>query len=307
MNKHDEKFLFLIKRVLEEGGTHSDRTGTGTRRIFGHTIEYDLKDQTFPLLTIKKMNLRLPLEEMVWMLSGSTNNEILQNKNVKIWNGNASKEECAKFGREENDLGPIYGHQWRNYGATKREKPLEKDYWSEKNLRWVNRAYNDDGFDQIKNICQLIESNPNSRRIILNAFEPVSAATELNPPPCHSLWQFQVDGDYVNVLLWMRSNDLFLGKNFNDSMASMFVHLLAKLFNKKPGKYIYQVGDAHIYNDHISQCKELLKRSPFAPPSIEISDRLSGKGFLGLLDFKAEDVVLKNYRSHGPLKGKMSV
>ena len=299
-------YLEVIRKILAEGKDHNDRTGTGTKRVFATFSEYDLTQGNLPMITTRKLAHRLAVEELIWMMSGSTDNKLLQDKNVKIWNGNSSKEECAKFGREENDLGPIYGHQMRNYNATKREVPLKEDYWSESNQRWVNRAYNDDGFDQIKNMFNMIEKSPDSRRIIVNSFHPVEAVL-VNPPPCHSFFQVQVNEGKINLLLLQRSGDNFLGTPTNILFYSILAILIAKLTDYEPGVFAHQIVDSHIYKDHIEQCQELLKRQPYDSPSVKINDRLKGKGFSGLLDFKFSDIVVEDYQHHPSLKGKMSV
>lgn len=304
--KLEKPYLDIVKKVLQEGTNHDDRTGTGTIRIFGANANYDLTKGNIPLITTRKMASRIAIEELIWMMTGSTNNKILQEKNVHIWDGNSSKEECARFGREEHDLGPIYGHQMRNYNATKREIPLKEDYWSEENQRWVNRAYNDDGFDQIKNMFNLIQENPGSRRIIVNSFHPVEAVL-VNPPPCHSLFMIQVNQGKINLCLLQRSGDIFLGVPTNILFYTILTCVIAKLTNYEPGVFNHQIVDAHIYKDHIEQCKELISREPFNSPQIKINDRLKGKGLEGLLDLKVSDIEITGYQSHPPLKGKMSV
>jgi thymidylate synthase len=299
------QYIELVKKILTEGSTHKDRTGTGTIRIFGHGSRYNLKDG-FPLVTVKKTSLRLIAEELIWFLSGSTDEKKLAEKGVNIWSGNGSAEECAKFGRAEGDLGGIYGHTWRNWGATKREIPLESDYWSEKNKRWVNRSFNDDGTDQIKNLVEQIKQNPNSRRHVVVAFDPV-LAKETNPPPCHSFWQVIVEDGKISLSLTMRSNDIFLGAGFNIAQYSLLVHLLAIVCDLEPGSFYHHVNDAHIYLDHIDQCKEMIARTPYPLPQIKINERLKGQGFDGLLDFKWSDLELIGYKAHPTLKGKMSV
>lgn len=305
--KHEEyQYINLLERLLTEGSDHSDRTGTGTVRLWGEKMTFSLFDMTLPLYTTKKMTARLVIEELLWFFSGSTDVKKLQEKKVHIWDGNGSKEECAKFGREEGDLGPIYGHQWRNFGATKREHPLEKDYWSEANKRWVNKAYNDDGFDQVKYVVETIINNPDSRRILLSGWNPFEA-DKTNPPPCHTFYQFQVDNGYLNGSLYLRSNDIFLGNAFNVTSLAIWVHLMAKVTNLKPGKIVITMADAHLYKDHLEQAKIQIARKPYPFPSIEVNDRLSGLGFEGLLSATVSDFTVKNYVSHDPIKAKMSV
>lgn len=302
----EKQYLDALKNILDNGTVHNDRTGTGTIRLFSQVFRFDLSKGEFPIFTTRKLSLRLTLEELFWMLSGSTNNEVLKNKNVNIWTANSTKEECEKFKRKENDLGPIYGHQWRNFNASLRDTPLDNDYWSERNKRWVNRSYNDDGFDQIKNIVNQIETNPNSRRIIVNSFHPIESSL-VNPPPCHSFFQIQVNSNKINLYLLQRSGDFFLGVPQNIQFYSLLTILLAKITGYSPGEFVHNIVDSHIYTNHIDQCKELIKRDPFPLPKLEINNRLNRSGFNGLLDLNINDFNLINYKSHPALKGKMSV
>jgi len=305
MNKNEEKYLGLLKEVLEKGTPHGDRTGTGTIRLFSGKTTYDLADG-FPLFTTRKNSLRLVVEELIWMLSGSTDNQQLIDKKVGIWTANASASEMAKFNRKENDLGPIYGHQFRNYGATTLDQPLEADYWSEPNRRWVNRGYKDDGFDQIKDLVESIQKTPNSRRIIVSTWNPKEAKL-VNPPFCHTMVHVRIENGAIDLILYSRSSDLFLGTNFNVPFYALLMELLAIVTNLKCGSFSHHMGDYHIYNDHLDQVKEQLSRTPFPAPTIKINDRLRGKGFEGLLDFKWEDIEVIGYQSHPPIKAKMSV
>lgn len=305
MNKNEEKYLNLLREVLASGSSHSDRTGTGTRRLFGTSTTYHLKDG-FPLLTTRKMSLRIAAEELIWMLSGSTDNKKLVEKNVHIWTANSSAAESAKFGRKEHDLAYAYGHQFRNFNATKREIPLEEDFWSQKNLRWVNKAVNDDGADQVRELVNTIINNPNSRRMLVSGWHAQEAGL-VNPPPCHTIHQVMVDNDEINLALFSRSSDLFLGTSTNIIFYCLLIEVLAMVTNKKAGKFVHLMGDYHIYNDHMDQVREQLTRTPFEAPTIKISERLRGKGFEGLLDFKWEDVEVIGYQSHPAIKAKMSV
>jgi len=311
----EKKYLEEMKRILEQGSEHSDRTKTGTFRVFGSLIRYDLSDSKIPIFTTKKIAIKTFTEELIWMLSGDTNNLTLKNKNVHIWDGNSSKEECEKLGREENDLGPIYGHQWRNFNATKKSSEqisLEKmentyfDQYCENKKRFVNRAFNNDGFDQIKNLVEMISNQPNSRRIIVNSFHPTEALIT-NPPPCHSFFQVQVENGKLNLLLLQRSGDFFLGIPANVFSYSLLTHLLAKVCGLEAGEFVHQIVDAHIYKDHIDQCREQISREPFETPQIKINDRLFKKGFEGLMGFKFDDIEIINYKYHPSIKARMSV
>lgn len=302
----EKQYLKILEDLVNLGVKSGDRTGTGTYKLWGQSMEFSLENNTLPMLTTKKVPFRLIVEELIWFLQGSTDVKKLQEKNVKIWDGNGSKEECAKFGREEGDLGPIYGHQWRNFNATKREIKLDKDYYSEENQRWVNRAYNDDGVDQIKYVLDQIKNNPDSRRIIFSGWHAQEALL-VNPPPCHTFYQFQVSEGKLNSLLTQRSGDFFLGVAFNLTSLSLLTHLFAKLTGLKAGKVCHFIGDCHLYSDHVEQAKEQLKREPFAFPQVEVSERLLNKGLEGLKDLDLKDFSLKNYKSHKSIKAKMSV
>jgi len=305
-NQEEYQYLNLLKTILEQGTKHNDRTGTGTFRIWGAHMEFDLSEGKVPLLTTKKVPARLVIEELLWFLKGCTDVKLLQEKKVHIWDGNGSKEECKKFNREEGDLGPIYGHQWRNFGASKRLFKKAKDMWSNRNLRYVNRAYKDDGYDQIKYIIDTIKNNPDSRRILLSGWNP-KEAHQVNPPPCHTFYQFQVEGDKINGSLYLRSNDIFLGNPFNIASLAILVHLLSIVTGKKAGKIVISIGDAHLYSDHIEQAKIQLEREPYNFPSIEINNRLLNKGLEGIMEANIDDFEVKGYKSHPTIKAKMSV
>ena len=309
MNKHHEEYQFLelLKKIIDNGSKSDDRTNTGTLKVWGEKMEFSLEDNAIPLMTTRKVNPRLFIEELVWFLSGSTDVKKLQEKNVKIWNGNGSKEECEKFGRSEGDLGPIYGHQWRNFNATLRDEPLKEDYYSHKNLRWINRAYNDDGYDQIKNIVNLIIKNPNSRRILFSGWNPAEADI-VNPPPCHTFYQFQVDNGKLNSLVYMRSSDTFLAlAGFNIPSLAVLTHVLAHVCGLEAGKLVWFGADTHLYSNHLDQAKIQIQRKPYDFPKIKINDRLKNKQFKGLMDFKIDDIEIINYKYHEKLTGKMAV
>ena len=305
--KHQEyQYLDLLNKILKQGTPHSDRTGTGTIRLWGERLEFDLSNGKIPLYTTKKVSSRLIIEELMWFLKGATDVKKLQEKNVKIWNGNGSKEECEKLGRAEGDLGPIYGHQWRNFGATKKDEPLKEDYWSDQNKRWVNRAYNDDGKDQIKYIIDTINNNPDSRRILFSGWNP-QEADKVNPPPCHTFYLFQVEGDKLNSMLVNRSSDKLLGSPYNIASLAILTHLIAHVTNLKANKIVFNTADTHLYKDHLEQAQLQIKRTPFPFPTFEINKKLKGKGFNALVDAKVDDFKILNYKSHASIKAKMSV
>lgn len=305
---HEEyQYLEILDKLLKYGSSSNDRTGTGTYKLFGQKMEFDLANGTIPITTTKKINHRLVVEELLWFMSGSTDVKKLQEKNVKIWNGNGSKEECLKFGRVEGDLGPIYGHQWRNFGATKRQKKNEKDKYSSLNKRWVNKEYNDDGVDQIKYVIDQLINNPDSRRILFSGWHAEEAHL-VNPPPCHTLYQFQVVDGKLNSILYMRSSDFFLAAGgFNIPSLAILVHILCELCSLKPGKLVYIAADTHLYKDHRDQAKIQMKRTPYPYPKIKINPRIKGLGFDGLMDLKFEDIDIVGYKAHPHIKAKMSI
>ena len=311
MNKnklHPEyQILNILQKLVDQGESSDDRTGTGTYKLFGETMSFDLGDNILPVVTTRKIALRLVIEELLWFMSGSVNAELLQKKNVHIWDGNGSKEECAKFNREPGDLGPIYGHQWRNFNASKRKVPLKKDFYSKEHKRWVHKDYHDDGVDQIKYVVDTLQNDPNSRRILFSGWHAEEAHLT-NPPPCHTLYQFQVSNGKLNAILFMRSSDFFLAAGgFNIPSLAILMHVLCKLCNLEPGKLIYMGGDVHLYKNHLDAAKKQLEREPLPYPTISINDRLKGKGFEGLMDLKFEDITIHNYVSHKPIKAPMSV
>ena len=307
MSKHEEyQYLSILEKLLKEGAKSGDRTGTGTYKLWGQSMDFSLDKNILPVITTKKLAIRLVIEELLWFLKGSTDVKRLQEKNVKIWNGNGSKQECEKFGREEADLGPIYGHQWRNFNATKREVPLKEDYWSKENKRWVNRSYKDNGVDQIKYVLDQIQNNPNSRRILFSGWHAQEAHL-VNPPPCHTLYQFQVCEGKLNSLLLQRSGDFFLGVAFNLTSLSLLTHLLAHLTGLKAGRVVHTIGDCHLYSDHVEQAKIQISREPLPFPTIKINKDLEGKGFEALEHLDLKDFEILDYKSHPPIKAKMSV
>ncbi len=277
-------YLDLLSRILDEGKVRRDRTGTGTKSIFGHQMRFSL-EEGFPLLTTKKLHLKSIIVELLWFLRGDTEVASLQEQGVRIWNEWATAEQTARFGRKEGDLGPVYGHQWRNYGATLRE----------------DGTYLRDGVDQIANALDLIRNNPESRRILVTGWNP-KEAEEVALPPCHTLFQFYVEGGALSCQLYQRSGDAFLGIPFNIASYALLTMMMAHATNLAPGEFIHTLGDAHLYLNHIEQAKEQLTRTPRPLPKMWINPE---KRDLFALTY--EDFRLDGYDPHPHIKAEVSV
>lgn len=291
-----KQYLDMCRYILEHGEDRPDRTGTGTRSVFGYQTCYDLREG-FPLLTTKKMYLRPIAEELLWFIKGDTNIKYLVDRNVKIWNewpyedfkksedfnGETLEEFVEKiknddeFAKKHGNLGPVYGAQWRNF--------------------------NNEGTDQLMKLIDSLKNNPFSRRHIISAWNP-SQVDEMALPPCHTLMQFYVSSDkkYLSCQLYQRSADTFLGVPFNIASYALLTCMLAQVCGYEPKEFIHTIGDAHIYKDHFDVVKTQIEREPLPLPHLVLN-----KDIDNLFDFKIEDIKLEGYQSHGPLKGKVSV
>ena len=279
-----QQYLDLLDHVLTHGKPRQDRTGTGTIGIFGHQMRFDLAEG-FPLLTTKKLHLRSIIHELLWFLSGDTHVAPLQEKKVRIWNEWATAEQTAKFGRTEGDLGPVYGHQWRNFGAS-----VTGD-----------GSYARDGVDQIQNVLDTIQSNPWSRRIIVTGWNP-KEANLVALPPCHTLFQFYVSEGRLSCQLYQRSADIFLGVPFNIASYSLIMMMIAQVCDLEPGEFVHTMGDAHLYNDHLEQARLQLTRTPKSRPVMTINPAVEN-----LFDFTFEDFTLSDYAPDPHIKARVSV
>lgn len=286
----------MCRYILEHGEDRPDRTGTGTRSVFGYQTRYDLREG-FPLLTTKKMYLRPIAEELLWFIKGDTNIKYLVDRNVKIWNewpyedfkksedfnGETLEEFVEKiknddeFAKKHGNLGPVYGAQWRNF--------------------------NNEGTDQLVKLIDSLKNNPFSRRHIISAWNP-SQVDEMALPPCHTLMQFYVSSDqkYLSCQLYQRSADTFLGVPFNIASYALLTCMLAQVCGYEPKEFIHTIGDAHIYKNHFDVVKTQIEREPLPLPHLVLN-----KDIDNLFDFKIEDIKLEGYQSYGPLKGKVSV
>ena len=291
-----KQYLDLCKRVLDEGSAKGDRTGTGTISIFGAQMRFDLS-KGFPLLTTKKVALRAIIHELLWFIKGDTNIKYLVDNNVRIWNewpykdytesedfqGESLEEFVEKikndeeFAKKHGNLGPVYGKQWRGFGI---------DEYS---------------IDQLKNVIEQIKNNPNSRRLIVCAWNPLEV-DKMALPPCHTLFQFYVKDNKLSCQLYQRSADLFLGVPFNIASYSLLTMMIAKICGLELGEFVHSFGDVHIYNDHIEQINLQLTREPREWPHMLIHGNQTE-----IEDFKFEDFELINYDPHPAIKGKVSV
>lgn len=263
-----KQYLDLLHRILDEGVVREDRTGTGTIGVFGHQMRFDLQ-QGFPLLTTKKLHLKSIIHELLWFIKGSTNVAYLQENGVRIWN---------EWAKEDGELGPIYGYQWRS---------------------WPN--YKGGHIDQLANVIRDIKANPYSRRHIVSAWN-VGQIDDMQLPPCHILFQFYVAEGKLSCMLYQRSADTFLGVPFNIASYALLTMMVAQVCGLQPGEFVHTLGDTHIYMNHIEQVKEQLTRTPFALPKMKINPDVKS-----IEGFKYEDFELVDYEAHPHIKGVVSV
>lgn len=263
-----KQYLDLLNRIMTEGVKKHDRTGTGTISIFGNQMRFNLEDG-FPLLTTKKLHLKSIIYELLWFLKGDTNVKYLQENGVRIWN---------EWADENGELGPVYGHQWRS---------------------WPD--YNGGHIDQIKNVVEQIRHTPDSRRMIVSAWN-VAEIEEMHLPPCHSLFQFYVADGRLSLQLYQRSADTFLGVPFNIASYALLLMMMAQVTGLKPGDFIHTTGDTHIYLNHVEQVKLQLTREPRPLPTMTINPDVKD-----IFDFKYEDFKLENYDPWPHISGQVSV
>lgn len=263
-----KQYLNLLDRIMTEGVIKTDRTGTGTRSIFGHQMRFNL-EEGFPLLTTKKLHLKSIIYELLWFLRGDTNVKWLQEHGVKIWN---------EWADENGELGPVYGHQWRS---------------------WPD--YNGDTIDQIDNVVKQIRNNPDSRRMIVSAWN-VAEVEQMALPPCHALFQFYVAEGRLSLQLYQRSADTFLGVPFNIASYALLLQMVAQVTGLRPGDFIHTTGDTHIYLNHLEQVRLQLSRQPRPLPVMKINPDIKE-----LDQFTYEDFELVGYDPWPHIAGKVSV
>jgi len=275
----------LLREILAHGRKHNDRTGVGTISRFGHQMRFNLR-AGFPIVTTKRVPFRWVAEELFWFLSGDTNEANLRAKGVDIWAEWADEEHTRQFDRAAGDLGPVYGYLWRSFGG---------------NYPQTN------GVDQIARLLSEIETNPNSRRLIVTGWDP-RVSEEVDLPPCHTLFQFKVEDQRLHCQLYQRSADAFLGVPFNISSYALLTHLIAHVTGLQVGEFIHTFGDCHIYQNHLEQVEELLAREPLPLPALEIVDQeKSLRGLEGLLEMRYENLNLVGYHSHAKIAAPVAV
>ncbi len=263
-----QQYHDLMDRILKEGVKKEDRTGTGTVSVFGHQMRFDLSE-SFPCLTTKKLHLRSIIHELLWFLQGDTNIKYLKDNKVSIWD---------EWADEAGNLGPVYGHQWRFWPA------------------------NDGGvIDQISNVIDQIKKNPDSRRLIVSAWN-VADVDKMALPPCHLLFQFYVANGKLSCQLYQRSADVFLGVPFNIASYALLTMMVAQVTGLKPGEFVHTLGDAHLYSNHLEQAKMQLSRELRPLPTMEINPAVKS-----IFDFKIDDFELKNYDPHPHIKAQVAV
>lgn len=273
-----QQYLDLVRRALNEGAVKGDRTGTGTRSVFGHQMRFDLSEG-FPLVTTKKIHLKSVIHELLWFIQGDTNIDYLTENGVRIWN---------EWADENGDLGPVYGHQWRNW--------------------------NSEGVDQLSEVIQTLKANPNSRRMLVSAWNPsvlpdTSKSFSENVsngkaalPPCHAFFQFYVADGKLSCQLYQRSADIFLGVPFNIASYALLTEMLAQVCGYQAGEFIHTLGDAHIYNNHMDQVELQLSREPKQLPTLKLNPNITD-----LFAFRYEDIEILNYDPHPGIKGTVAV
>ncbi len=263
-----KQYLNLLQHILENGAQKADRTGTGTRSVFGHQMRFDLST-SFPLLTTKKLHLRSIIYELLWLLRGDTNIQFLKDNKVSIWD---------EWADAQGELGPVYGKQWRSWAA-----PDGKE------------------IDQISEVIEAIRTNPDSRRLLVSAWN-VADVAQMALPPCHLLFQFYVAQGRLSCQLYQRSADVFLGVPFNIASYALLTRMVAQVTGLKPGEFIHTLGDAHLYDNHLEQARLQLEREPRPQPTLQINPDVSD-----LFDFKFKDFQLENYDPHPHISAPVAV
>ena len=262
------QYLDLMRHVLESGHVKTDRTGTGTRSVFGWQMRFDLAEG-FPLVTTKKVHLKSIIHELLWFIAGDTNVGYLQRNGVTIWD---------EWADANGNLGPVYGYQWRNWPAP-----------------------NGGAIDQLKQVVESIKKNPDSRRLMVTAWNPADIP-QMKLPPCHALFQFYVADGKLSCQLYQRSADIFLGVPFNIASYALLLQMVAQVTNLEPGEFIHTLGDAHLYMNHLDQAREQLRRAPKALPRMKLNPAVTD-----LFAFRYEDFVLAGYDPHPLIRAPIAV
>ncbi|MDD4001265.1 MAG: thymidylate synthase [Bacteroidales bacterium] len=263
-----KQYLDLLQQVLDNGNIKEDRTGTGTKSVFGYQMRFNLQEG-FPMVTTKKLHTRSIIHELLWFLQGNTNIKYLHDNKVSIWD---------EWADENGDLGPIYGKQWRS--------------WAAQEGRTI---------DQISELIEQIKTDPNSRRLLVCAWN-VGEIDKMALPPCHILFQFYVSNGKLSCQLYQRSADIFLGVPFNITSYALLTHMIAQVCNLEVGDFIHTLGDAHLYTNHFEQAQLQLSREPYPLPQLKLN-----KDIKNIFDFKYEDIEILNYQSHPTIKAPIAV
>jgi thymidylate synthase len=287
-----KQYQDLLRRILANGIESDDRTGTGTIRVFGERMEFDLQEG-FPLVTTKKMFTKGIIHELLWIISGSTNVKPLQDVGVKIWDSWQINT--------DGDLGPVYGKQWRAFNGVDEDSFINLDNSDDPDLCGLGMFYEKYDIDQLANAIEQIKVNPSSRRLIVTAWNPADI-DKVKLPACHTMFQFAVMGDRLDCQLYQRSGDLFLGVPFNIASYALLTHMIAQVCGLKAGKFIHTLGDAHIYKNHLDQVNHQLTLNPMPLPKLVLNPDIKN-----IDDFKFEDIKIEGYQSHPALKGDVSV
>jgi thymidylate synthase len=273
----EQQYLDLLQKILDEGIDKQDRTGVGTRSLFGAQMRFDISKQ-FPLFTTKRVWFKGVVHELLWLLSGSTNIKYLKDNKVNIWN---------EWADQNGNLGPVYGKQWRSWGATE---------WGEFPSDTFERP-----IDQIANVIESIQKNPNSRRHVVNAWN-VGELDDMALPPCHMFFQFYVADGKLSCQMYQRSCDMFLGVPFNVASYSLLTYMIAQVCGLEPGEFVHTLGDLHVYSNHFDQVREQLSREPRPLPTVSLNSEVKG-----IDDFTFDDVVLNGYDPHPTIKAPIAV
>ncbi|KAH8279839.1 hypothetical protein KR054_008273 [Drosophila jambulina] len=291
VNKDEQQYLDLLTHIIANGERRMDRTQVGTLSVFGAQMRFNMRGDTFPLLTTKRVFFRAVAEELLWFVAGKTDAKLLQAKNVHIWNGNSTREFLDKLGHTERavgDLGPVYGFQWRHFGAE---------------YRTCDDDYSGQGIDQLRQVIETIKNNPSDRRIIMSAWNPLDIP-KMALPPCHCLAQFFVSQDRgeLSCQLYQRSADMGLGVPFNIASYALLTHMIAHVTGLKPGDFVHTMGDTHVYLNHMDPLKEQLQRTPRPFPKLVIKRKVHD-----IEDFRFEDFEIVDYNPYPKIQMEMAV
>lgn len=282
-----KQYLGLLQDILDNGVEKGDRTGTGTKSLFGRQLRFENIGENFPLVTTKKMFLKGIIHELIWFLNGDTNIKYLNDNDVHIWD---------EWADRNGDLGPVYGSQWRKW-EYREEIPMVPGNPLHPPLMGLKKRY----IDQIANVIEEIKTKPDSRRMIVSAWNPAEV-DEMALPPCHCLFQFNVANGKLSCQLYQRSCDVFLGVPFNIASYALLTMMIAQVCDLEPGDFIHTFGDVHIYSNHIEQVKEQLSREPFHAPKMIINSEVKD-----IDNFKYEDFRLENYECHPAIKAPIAI